>query len=224
MSSSSAVEEVLTRTLHRAGELAVPEGSHVPFPMGTESAGRGPARWAPTPVTRRSTYPRSKVAVTGVAAALVIAVGLAVLLGSSSPVRIQRLQLSSARGEQLLCGGQRCTASVPGSAGSNSASGATAASPILGPDGRVPSPRPRDTWIVAVQGQFVRVITGSSAPGPSGSVYLSAGGGRYYRFLTGQMNGPLHVIGHGAHTVTLRAADGRRYVLDLRSTQLEAQR
>jgi hypothetical protein len=75
---------------------------------------------------------------------------------------------------------------------------------------------------VALRGQFVRVITGSAVPGRSGSIDLSAGGGRYYRFVTGQMNGPLRVVGHHAHTVTLRAADGRHYVLDLRSAHLEA--
>ena len=229
MSSGSAVEEVLTRTLHRAGELAVPEGSHVPFPV-DGNAGSGSVLRIPTSVVRRSTHPRLTVAVTGVAAAVIIAVGLAVLVGSSPPIPAQRLQLSAARGQQLLCGGRRCPAPVPGSVGSNSASrsnsasGASAASPTPGPDHQAPPAKPRGTWIVAVRGEFVRVITGSAVPGPSASIYLSAGGGRYYRFVTGRMNGPLRVVGHDTHTVTLKAADGRHYVLDLRSARLDAQR
>jgi hypothetical protein len=230
MSPDPSVEEALTRTLRRAGELAVPDGAHVPFPIGIEAGARESGQWAPTSAVRRSTRPLLKVAMTGVAAAVLIAVGLAVLVGSSSPTRIQRVQLSALRGELLLCGEQGCPPSVHGSAAINSASAATSASPAYGADRRSPPPTPQDPWIVAADGRFVQAFTGSAAAAKSadhsvpGVIYLSAGAGRYYRYVTGQTGGPLRVVHHDARTVSLRGADGRSYVLNLPSAQLEAQR
>lgn len=230
MSPDPSVEEVLTRTLRRAGELAVPDGAHTPVLIGSEAAGRESGRWAPATTARGSTRPRLKVAVTGVAAAVLIAVGLAALVGSSSPTGIQRVQLSATRGEQLLCGVQGCPPSVHGSVGVNSAAGATMASPSPRAYGGSRPPSPQDPWVVAADGRFVQAFTGSRAAAKSandsvpGVIYLSAGAGRYYQYVTGRTGGPLRVVDHDAHAVSLQGADGRSYVLNLRSAQLEAQR
>jgi hypothetical protein len=225
MSPDSSVEEVLTRTLQRAGELAVPDGSHVPFQIGAETSPESVQRARGSGL--RPSRQLLKLAMTGIAAAVLIAVGLAVLVGSSSPTTIQRFRLSAVRGEQLLCGAPGCRPPVPTPAGSNSAASPASAIPSSGAVRSVPPPTPQDVWIVAANGRFVEAFPGSAVgnrrSGP-GSVYLSAGAGRYYRFVTGQTGGPLRLVHHSPHSVTLRGTDGRRYVLNLQSAELDTPR
>ena len=84
---------------------------------------------------------------------------------------------------------------------------------------------PYETWILATDGRLVRVIDESTRAvksverSRSGTVYLSAGDGRYYRFTT-PGHGPLRVIGQSVNTVTLKGTDGKTYVLDLRTSTL----
>jgi len=227
MSSASSVEEVLTRTLKRAGELAIPEDLYAPFRI-VDQVGYGGSRGEDSERhDRRSTRPALRVAVTGIAAVILVAVGLVVLLTTASPsTTIQRNRLSAVRGEQLLCGNRNCVVSGHGPAPANP-SGVSDARPAFGDAlGATPVP-PRGTWIVASGGRFVRAIEGSTGPvahSAPGTVYLSAGEGRYYRFATGREDGPLSVVGHGVHTVTLKGVGGSVYVLNLGTSQLVAQR
>ena len=225
MSATSSVEEVLTRTLRRAGELAVPDDVNAPFQVADRAEPGGSGSAESEPHAHRSTRPALRVAVTGIAAMILVAVGLIVLLTASPSITIQRTRLSAVRGEQLLCGNRNCVASDHGPAPSNP-SRASAATPFGEAQGPTPV-RPRDTWIVASGGHFVQMIEGSTGPvahSVPGTIYLSAGGDRYYRFATGREDGPLDVAGHGVHTVTLRGADGSVYVLNLRTSELVAQR
>jgi hypothetical protein len=226
MSETSSVEEVLTRTLKRAGELAIPDDVHAPFPIVDQVDGGGSGDEESEPLGRRSTRPSWRVAVTGIAATILVAVGLAVLVIASPSSTIQRTRLSALHGEQLLCGTQNCVASdhAPALA---TPSAASAAIPSLGDGPRVTPSMPRDTWIEASGGRFVRTVKGSAGPVAHtmpGMIYLSAGGGRYYRFATGREDGPLTVVGHGTHRVTLKGADGSIYVLNLGTSELVAQR
>lgn len=226
MSATSSVEEVLTRTLKRAGELAVPDDVHAPFQVADQVELGGSGSAESEPLAHRSTRPALRVAVTGIAAMILVAAGLVILLTASPSITIQRTRLSAIRGGQLLCGNQNCVASDRGPAPTNP-SGASAARPSFG-EAQGPTPvLPRDTWIVASGGRFVRMIEGSTGPvthSVPGTIYLSAGGDRYYRFATGREDGPLDVAGHGIHTVTLKGADGSVYVLNLRTSELVAQR
>jgi len=220
MSPDSSVEEVLTRTLKRAGELAIPDDLHPAFPSADEGDG-GSGSGESEPLARRSIRPAVRLAAAGIAAMIVVAVGLVVLLTTSPSTTIQRAQLSAPRGEQLLCGHQDCSVDDRPMAQAN----ASLASPSFGPaQGRAPV-TPRDTWIVASGGRFVRIIEGSpgstTSPGP-GVVYLSAGHGHSYRFATGRDDGPLSVVGHSTHSVTLSGTDRSLYVLNLRSSELVA--
>ena len=227
MSPASSVEEVLTRTLKRAGELAIPEDLHAPLRI-VDQVGYGGSRGDEDSgrLARRSTRPALRVAVTGIAAVILVAVGLVVLLTASPSTTIQRIRLSAVRGEELLCGSRNCVVSDNGPAPA-SPSGVSDAGPAFGDAlGATPVP-PRGTWIVASSDRFVRVIEGSAGPPihpAPGTVYLSAGEGRYYRFATGRDDGPLSVVGHGVHTVTLNGVGGSVYVLNLGTSQLVAQR
>ena len=226
MSTTSSVEEVLTRTLKRAGELAIPDDVEAPFPIVDQIGLRGAGDEESEPLGRRSTRPSWRVAVTGIAAMILVAVGLAVLVIASPSSTIQRTRISALHGEQLLCGPQNCVARDYAPALANP-SAASAASPSFGDGQRATPSTPRDTWIVASGGRFVRTIKGSRGPvthSVPGTIYLSAGEGRYYRFATGRDDGPLTVVGHGTHRVTLKGADGSTYVLNLGTSELVVQR
>jgi hypothetical protein len=226
MRPGSSVEEVLTRTLKRAGELAIPEDLHAPFRIADQVEQGGSGGDGTEPLDRRSTWPALRVAVTGIAAVILVAAGLFVLLTASPSITIQRTRLSAIRGEQLLCGSPNCVASDHGPAPANSSDAPVARPSFREAEGATPV-LARGTWIVASGGRFVRTIegsTGSVTHSVPGTVYLSAGEGRYYRFATGREDGPLRVVGHGAHTVTLKGAHASVYVLNLGTSQLVAQR
>jgi hypothetical protein len=227
MSRSTSVEELLTETLKRAGELAVPEDLLLPLQsdsrlgeidkgLSVRTGGHAIRSWW--------------IAVGGIAAVVMVAVGLTALLRSSPSVTVLRSQLSAAQGERLLCGAPGCAPVVHSAAGLPSPLSGENASPAAGafqsiPSQTNPSTATTGTWIVATHGHFVRVIHGSTRavnsvkPSKPGTVYLSAGSGRYYRFTT-PSHGPLRVIGHGVHKVTLRGADSERYVLNLGTAEL----
>ncbi len=222
MSPNRSVEELLTKTLERAGELAVTADLHVPIrsvlPVGEINEGPWDRAAAPSP---RSWW----VAVSGIAALVLVAVGLMALVRTSPSITVDKTRLSAAQGEQLLCGAPGCSSVFHASVGPPSQSGADNAGSAFGADRSVPSHPSLGTWIVARNGEFERTIAGTTRAGDSGkrtksgSVYLSDGGGRYYRF-TIRGDGMLRVIGHGADTVTLKGTDGTRYVLDLQTTEL----
>jgi hypothetical protein len=226
MSATSSVEEVLTRTLKRAGELAIPGDVHAPLQIVDRIDLGGSGYGESEPLARRSTRPALRVAVTGIAAMILVAIGLAALVIASPSSTIQRTRLSALQGEQLLCGTQNCVTSDHEPALANP-SAATAATPSFGDAQRATPSTPRDTWILASGGRFVRIIKGSTGPvthSVPGTVYLSAGQGRYYRFATGREDGPLSVVGHGTHRITLKGADGSIYVLNLGTSELVPQR
>jgi len=223
---SSSVEEVLTRTLKRAGELAIPDDVHAPLHIVDEVDLGGSGDGGSELPAGRSGRPTLRVAVTGIAAMIVVAIGLAILVIASPSSTIQRTRLSALQGEQLLCGPQHCRASdqVPALA---NPSNATAAAPSFGVAPGTTKPTPQGTWIVANGGRFVRTVNGSSGPvthSVPGTIYLSAGEGRYYRFATGREDGPLRVVGHGTRSVTLKGTDGSIYVLNLGTSELVTQR
>src|SRR5580700_6901920 len=152
MRPNSSVEEVLIRTLRRAGELAVPDDVHEPFQIVDQVALRESGHGKSESLTRRSTRPTMRVALTGVAAMILLVVGLVVLLSSSPSITVQRSQLSTVRGEQLLCGTNGCPPLSNGPSVSN-ASGAT--SPSFGAVQGAHQPMPQGTWIVADGGHFL---------------------------------------------------------------------
>lgn len=226
MKATSSVEEVLTRTLKRAGELAIPDDDHAPLQILDRVAPGGSGDEESEPLARRSTRPILRVAAGGIAATILIAVGIAVLVIASPSSTIERTRLSAVRGEQLLCGTPNCVASEHGPALARP-SDATAVTPSFGNGQAATSSTPRDTWILASGGRFVRIIKGSTGPvthSVPGMIYLSAGEGRYYQFATGREDGPLRVVSHGIHRVTLKGDAGSIYVLNLGSSELVPQR
>jgi hypothetical protein len=222
MSMSTPVEELLTTTLRRAGELAVPED--LPLPVQLDE-------WVPDSNEGSSvrTGGRSArswwFAVGGIAAVVLVAVGFTALFRSSPPITIERTHLSAAQGERLLCGAPGCVPVSHAAVGLPSRSGVENAGPAYGAFQTIPSKSPAGLWIVATNGALVRVVNEfTSAVNPanrseSGWLYLSAGNGRFYRFTT-PGRGALSVVGHTVHTVTLKGANGRTYVLDLQISEL----
>ena len=226
MSPGPSVEEVLIRTLKRAGELAVPDDVHEPFQIVDQGDLGGSGDEESESPALRSTRPALRVAVTGIAAVVLVAAGLIVLLTTSPSITIQRTRLSAPRGQLLLCGSRTCAASDHGPTPVGQ-SGPSAASPSFGDVQGATPWIPRGTWIVASEGRFVRMIKGSAGPvthSVPGTIYLSAGDRRYYRFATGRKDGPLSVVGHSASTVTLKGAGGSIYVLNLGTSQLVSER
>lgn len=220
MSTSMSVEELVVETLRRAGELAVPGDHHLPFQLDDHERDIDERRLV-RGGTRRSWW----IAVTSVAALVLGTVGLTVLLHSSPSIPITRTQGSAAQGQRLLCGSPGCSFINNSSAGTQSQSSTVNAEPALGVHQSVPPIAPSGTWVVASNGEFQRVINASTrAVHPvnrpkSGTIFLSAGDARYYRFAT-PGRGPLRVVGHNSHTVTLEDSDGRSYVLDLPTIEL----
>jgi hypothetical protein len=214
MSPTTSVEEVLTRTLRQAGELAVPDGVLAPFQIVDEV---GLAESEP-PYESKSASPgwtrlSPRVMIASFAAVVLVVVGLVALLVPSSSTTVERTQLSTARGEQLFCGIPGCSPFNQGPA--FNAPRATAAKPPVGANQDVRPSTQQGTWIVADGGHFVR-----AANGVTGTLYLSAGGGRYYRFVLSPGSAPLTVVNHDDHTVTLKGHDGTNYVLNLRTSEL----
>jgi hypothetical protein len=221
----SSVEEVLTRTLKRAGELAIPDDVHVPYRI-VDPADRGRSGdEEDEPLARRVSRRALSVTVTGIAAVILVVVGLVVLVIAAPSSTVQRTRLSALQGEQLLCGTQHCGANTHQPALA-APSDATAATPSFSDAQAATKSTPRDTWVVASEGRFVRIVNGSTGPvthSLPGTIYLSAGDGRYYRFATGRRDGPLSVVSHGTHRVTLKGANGSIYVLNLGTSELVAQ-
>lgn len=222
MSTSRSVEELLTETLKRAAERAIPSDLHLPFQPDDRVRPMDPL-----PLDRAGGHTaRSRwMVISGVAALVVVALGLTALLGTSPPITIARTQLSAARGQQLLCGAPGCVPVFHAAAARPSQSVARNAGTRFGPRLTAPTIAPYETWIVATNGDFVQVIAVSTRGvnatkrPPSGTLYLSSGSADYYRFSTAGP-GPLRVIDHTVHTVTLKGPDGRSYVLNLRTSQL----
>jgi hypothetical protein len=226
MNAASSVEEVLTRTLKRAGELAIPGDVHEPLRIVDQVDPGGSGDEESEPLDRRSTRVAWRAVVTGIAASILVAVGVAVLVIASPSSTVQRTRLSVIQGEELLCGSQNCVASDHRPA-LTEPSDASAATPSFSNNQAATPSTPRDTWIVASGGRFVRIIKGATGPvahSVPGMISLSAGDGRYYRFATGREDGPLSVVSHGIHRITLKGADGSIYVLDLGTSELVPQR
>lgn len=223
MSTETAIEELLTETLKRAGEIAVPEDILVPLyrtGQDVRIAGGMPDRAGSR--STRSWW----ISATGIAALVLVGVGLALLLRSSPTFRVGRTQLSAAQGERLLCGSPGCVPVFHAAAGQSGRVSAGTASPPTGNFQTLPARAPLGTWIVADSGRFERLIdwaSGNSSVtnGKSGVIYVSAGGGRYYRYVL-PGGGPAHVVSHTAHTVTLSSGHGHGYVLDLNTSQITA--
>ena len=222
MSTSTSVEELLTETLKQAGELAIPDDLHLPLQLDGQIR-----EIHERPLVRAGGYSTRSwwIAVGGSAALVLVAVGLTVLLRSSHSITIDRTQLSAAQGEQLLCGAPSCVPVVHAAAGLPSRSSVENAGPANGAFQTIPSRAPLGTWIVAANGGFVQTVNESITAVHSvkqdklGTVYLSAGDDRYYRYTT-PGHGPLRVIGHTVHTVTLKDSGGRSYVLNLQTSEL----
>lgn len=224
MSTSTSAEELLAETLKRAGELAVPSDHHLPFQLDDHDHDIDERR-----LVREGVHRSWWIAVASVAALVLGAVGLTALIHTSPSIPITRTQLSAAQGQRLLCGSPGCSPVDHSSAAAQSQASTDNAEPALGVNRPAPVFSPHGTWVVASNGEFVRAITESTRAVDSvkrstlGSVHLSAGNGRYYRFTTSE-RGPLRVVGHNAHTVTLEASGGRSYVLDLATAELRPKR
>lgn len=221
MSTSASVEELLTETLRRAGELAIPDQLHRPFPSDDQVGDMDGARLDRAGVRSVRSW---RIAATGIAALVLVAVGLGALLRSSPSVILERTQLSVGQAQQLLCGVPGCAPEVHAGAGLPTRSGAENGGPAYGGYQTTPSTAPLGMWILASNGEFEQVIDRSAGTSPvsrsrSGAVYLSAGGGRYYRFTIPEESPP-QVIGHSAHTVTLKGTNGQMYLLNLRTSEL----
>ena len=219
MTQRTAIEERLVRTLKRAGELAVPDDA-------LERA------WDPgdeTRVTRvdDDTQPTGQrrwrvgwVVATAAAVLVAIAVVVGTLALPGSPPAT-RTALPAEQGSQLLCEANHCHNLGPGPSGAN-VSGAEA-SPEFGTLEK-PS-TPTSVWVVSIKGRLPATLRGAGLPGtrgsrPRGVLYLLASNRTYYRFVTNAKVGQLTVVSRSPSTVTLRAADGTRYRLDLRTNEL----
>ena len=222
MSTSTSVEELLTETLKRAGELAIPDDLHLPFRLDDRD---GKFDDPPLPRARGHSARAWWITVSGIAALILVAVGLTVVLHSSPSITIERTQLSAAQGQRLLCGAPGCVPMFHAAAGQPKPSGVQPSGTAFGANQAASTAVPYETWILATDGRLVRVINESTRAvksverSRSGTVYLSAGDGRYYRFTT-PGHGPLRVIGQSVNTVTLKGTDGKTYVLDLRTSTL----
>jgi hypothetical protein len=224
VSPRESVEELLTETLKRAGERAVPDQLYLPFQSDDHVRDRYEPRWDRAGGRSARFW---RIAATGIAALVLVAVGMAALLHSSPSITLERTQLSAAQAQRLLCGAPGCVPVVHDATGLPSPSAAGDAGPAYGNFQITPSRAPLGTWIVANNGEFERVIarsvgTNSTSGSKSATVYLSAGGGRYYQFAIPDEDRPPRVIGHSTHEVTLKGSNGERYVLDLRTSELLA--
>ncbi len=225
MSDLSVVEERLTRVLSRAAELAVPDrpvGTPV-FPIHAQSE----VSSAP-PAKQR--HRRRVLALSSLVAGLVVIGVVAALVVPGSSTLVPRTQLTAAQAQQLVCGAALCprgSAASITSGGANRLNGAPSGTfgGLAGQGAASPKSEPTSLWIFARQAQFQSAQQGQILPvsklgtRAKGVLYVSADGATY-RFVTQGRVGELKVTSHQGDTVTLTAASGARYHLNLTSLEL----
>jgi hypothetical protein len=225
VSEQVTIEERLTRTLTRAAELAVPNGSVTMPAIATDAPSEVPSA-PPTKERRR----RRVLALSALAAGLVVIGVVAALVVPGSPTLVPRTQLAAAQAQQLVCGGALCprtsspsTASGDSNRLNGSARGTFGGLAQQGSTSQ--TSKPTSLWIFASHAQLQSAQRGQalpvSTPGTraKGVLYVSADGDSY-RFVTPDRVGELKVTSHHGDTVILTSASGARYDLNLSSLEL----